>query len=75
VSTVTAASDKVLRVEDDAGVRLIVLEPLTYHDGAAPRRPHLYATVLHSRHELPVRAVLLLVRREAKATALTGFMK
>src|SRR5215207_2193670 len=72
VSTVTAAADKVLRVEDDVGTRLLLFEPLLYHDSDAPRRAHLYATVLHGRHGLPVRAIILLLRRVANATAITG---
>lgn len=71
-STVTAAADKVLRVTDEAGMRLLLFEPLSYHDNDAPRRVHLYATVQHGRHQLPVRAILLLLRREANASAITG---
>jgi predicted transposase YdaD len=72
VSTVTAAADKVLRVQDDAGVRLLALEPLSSHDLDAPRRLHLYCTVLHHRHNLAVRGIVLLLRRHANATNLTG---
>jgi predicted transposase YdaD len=72
VSTLTAAADKVLRVEDDVGVRLLNVEPLGYHDAGAPGRLHLYSTVLGHRHGLPVRSILLLLRRAANATAFTG---
>ena len=38
----------------------------------ACRDAHLYATVLHHRHGLLVRSVLMLLRREANASNLTG---
>jgi len=71
-STVTAAADKVLRVEGTAGPWLLDLEPEARHAADAPERMHLYATVLHHRHGLLVRSVLLLLRREANASNLTG---
>ena len=38
VSSVSAAADKVLRVEDDAGVWLHDIEPESGHAGDAPER-------------------------------------
>jgi hypothetical protein len=71
VSTVTAAGDKVLRVEGDHGVSLVNIEAESRHAADAPDRMLLYSTLLRHRHGLPVRSVLLLLRREANASNLT----
>src|SRR5438067_2167184 len=60
ISTLTAAADKVLRVEDDHGEWLLNLEAEARHAADAPERLHLYGTVLHHRHQLPVRGVVVL---------------
>src|SRR5262245_26495513 len=75
VATVTAAADKVLRVEDEYGVSLLNIEAEGRHAADAPGRMLLYSTVLGHRHALPVRSVLLLLRREANATNLTGVLE
>jgi predicted transposase YdaD len=75
VSTVTAAADKVLRVEEAAGEWLLDLEPESGYAADAPWRMHVYSTLLHHRHGLPVRSVLLLLRREANAASLTGVLE
>jgi hypothetical protein len=75
VSTVTAAADKVLRVEGERGVCLLNVEPEARHAADAPDRMLLYSTVLRHRHDLPVRSVLLLLRREANASNLTGVLE
>jgi hypothetical protein len=72
LSTVSAAADKVLRVEEAAGPSLLNLELEARHAADAPGRLHLYSTLLQHRHGLPVRSVLLLLRREANASAVTG---
>jgi predicted transposase YdaD len=75
VSTLTAAADKVFRVETDHGEELLDLEPESRYAADLPPRLHLYATVLGYRHELPVRSVALLLRREANASNLTGVLE
>jgi hypothetical protein len=75
VSTVTAAADKVLRVEGERGTCLLNVEPEARHAANAPDRLLLYSTVLRQRHDLPVRSVLLLLRREANASNLTGVLE
>ncbi len=75
VATVTAAADKVLRVQRPAGGLLLNLEAWSGHAGAAPAQAHLYSTLLTNRHTLPVRSVIILLRPEANATHLTGTME
>jgi hypothetical protein len=75
VSSVTAAADKVLRVQDRTGEWLFDLEPQSSHAGDAPEALHLYSTLLQRRHHLLVRSVLLLLRPEANATAVTGLLE
>src|SRR4051812_32553000 len=72
VSNVTAAADKVLRVEDDAGVWLYDIEPESGHAGEAPEKLFLYSTLLAHRHKLPVCSTLLLLRPEANASVASG---
>lgn len=74
VSTVTAAADKVFRVESDTGNWLLDVEPEARHAADLPDRLLLYNTVLTQRHELPVHSVALLLRREANASNLTGVL-
>ena len=75
VSSVTAAADKVLRVEDDAGTWLHDLEPESGHAGEAPDELFLYSTLLAHRHKLPVCSTLLLLRPEANASAANGELR
>lgn len=74
-STVTAAADKVLRVRQPGGECIVNLEMEARHAGDAPDRLLLYSAVLSNRHELPVRSVVLLMRPEANATAVTGLLE
>jgi hypothetical protein len=71
LSTVTAAADKVLRVRRPGGDLLVNLEAESGHAGGAPEKALFYSGLLHHRHELPVRSVILL-RPEANATNVTG---
>ena len=75
VSSVTAAADKVLRVEGEAGTWLQDLEPESGHAGEAPEKLYLYSTLLAHRHKLPVCSTLLLLRPEANATAASGELR
>jgi hypothetical protein len=72
VSTVTAAGDRVLWTRTAAGESLLNIEALGSYDLDAPRMMHLYSTLLGRRHRLPVRSVLLLMRREANSPQFTG---
>ena len=75
VSSVTAAADKVLRVEDEAGVWLHDIEPESGHAAEAPAKLLLYSTLLAHRHELPVCSTLLLLRPEANAAKVRGVLR
>jgi predicted transposase YdaD len=75
VSSVSAAADKVLRVEDDAGTWLHDIEPESSHAGEAPEKLFLYSTLLAHRHKLPVCSTLLLLRPEANAAAASGELR
>ena len=74
-STVTAAADKVIRVRTMEGDCLLDLEAQSGHDAAKPGRMLLYSVVLEQRHHLPVRSVIVLLRREANSTSLTGVVE
>jgi predicted transposase YdaD len=71
VSTVTAATDKVLRVHGDrTGVMHFDFQ--AGPDAALPRRMHGYNALLENRHELPVLSVAVLLRPEANLRAISG---
>jgi len=72
VSTVTAASDKVFRIEGDGDDWLLHFEWESSHAGDAAEQAHLYSCLLRHRHGLLVRSVVVLLRPEANATNLTG---
>lgn len=72
LSTVTAAADKVLRVNRTRGDLLVNLEAESGHAGDAPDKALFYSSLLRRRHGLPVRSVVLLMRPEANATDVTG---
>jgi len=75
ISTVTASADKVLRVYSGAHEWLMNLEAVSSHDAPVARRMHLKSVMLEERHDLPVRSILLLLRRDANARQLTGTLK
>lgn len=70
LSTVQPTADKVFRLPGDAG--LIHLELQSSWGGSLPDRIHLYNTLLHDRHAVPVRSVAILLRQDAEAKNLTG---
>jgi len=72
VSTVTAATDKVLLVRADEGDRIQHLDFQSGPDASVPRRTHGYSALLEERHELPVESVVLLLRPEANLSAING---
>jgi len=71
VSTVTAASDKVLRVR---GKPPWILDVNFQRgpDASLPRRVHLYNAILENRHDLLVRSVVILLTPEANLSAISG---
>lgn len=75
MSTVTAASDKVIRVRSAGGDCLLDIEVQSSYDAGLPRRLLLYSDLLNYRHELPVRSVVVLLRKEANAGTMTGLVE
>jgi predicted transposase YdaD len=75
ISSLTAAADKVIRAETDDGPVILNIEAEGRHAADAPGRLLLYGVVLRHRHELPVHSVVLLLRREAHASGLTGVLE
>jgi hypothetical protein len=72
VSTVSAATDKVLLVRADDGHRIQHLDFQSGPDASLPRRIHVYSALLEEYHHLPVESVVLLLRPEANLRALNG---
>src|SRR5258708_22101115 len=70
VSTVSGATDKVFRVgKEDPW--LLVMEHLVSSKSLIPERLHWHATLLGHRHQLRVRSVVILLRREADGPTMT----
>src|SRR3954454_3015908 len=61
LSTISAAADNVLRVEDELGEWILNFEPESSHAGDAPGKLLVYSSLLERRHNVPVRSVLLLL--------------
>jgi hypothetical protein len=75
VSTVAAAADKVLRVEEGFGGRpawILHFEFTSGHDLGVLDRMWQYRALLARRHELAVASVLVLLRRESNSPHFTG---
>jgi predicted transposase YdaD len=75
VSTVTAATDKVLLVRADEGDRIQHFDFQSGPDASLPRRVHGYSALLEDRHELPVDSVVILLRPEANLRAINGWYR
>jgi len=75
LATVTGAADKVVLVHGPDGDWLLNLEVQSSHKLNLPDRLHLNSTLLHSRHGLLVHSAVVLLRREAQATNLTGLLQ
>jgi predicted transposase YdaD len=71
LSTVTAAADKVLRV-DDPTPWLLHLELQAGREDEFPSRLHWYNALLEYRHKLRVHSLVVLLRKEADASNLAG---
>src|ERR1700688_1522405 len=70
VSTVTAATDKVLRLSGDADA-VMHFDFQAGPDAGLPRRVHGYSALLEERHGLPVHSVVVLLRPHADLRAMT----
>lgn len=75
LSTVTADADRVLRVNGPPAPFLAHLEFQAGYDRAMGERLLRYNVLLRYRHGLPVRSIVLLLRREADGPALTGAVR
>jgi predicted transposase YdaD len=71
ITTLTAAADKVIRVEGQAPY-LVNLELQSSYDADLLETTWWRQAALFHRHRLPVVTVLILLRREANAPAVTG---
>lgn len=71
LSTITAAADKVLRIEEGPSW-LLHFELQSSPKSDSAEQAHWYNTLLRHRHRLRVRSVLVLLRPEADSPRLTG---
>ncbi|MDB5312667.1 MAG: hypothetical protein JWO38_6869 [Gemmataceae bacterium] len=71
LATITAATDRVLRIED-VPPWLLHVEFQSAWDGWLPRRLLMYNALLGEKHRLPVASVVVLLAPRAEAAALTG---
>ncbi|MCZ2341531.1 MAG: DUF4351 domain-containing protein [Bacteroidales bacterium] len=71
LSTLSAATDVALAYGKPIQT-IVDLNFQTGPDTALPRRLHLYNAALHSRYNVPVRSILVLLRQKADAPNLTG---
>lgn len=71
ISTLTAAADKVIRV-DESEPWILQVEAQSSYDPSLPERMLYYSTLLSKRHGMPVRSVAVLLRPEADGRAMTG---
>src|SRR4051812_6201587 len=71
ITALTAAADKVLRV-DGPEPYLVNIELQSGHDTTLARTLWFRQVALDYRHNLPVLTVLVLLRKEANSPALTG---
>jgi predicted transposase YdaD len=74
VSTVTAAADKVIRVEDDPPW-LLHIEFQADWDETLPARSLMYNAIPHARHQVAVSSVVFLLRPAANARVITGRLR
>lgn len=72
VSTISAAADKVIRIDEGQQPWLLHLEFQTSYDAALPERIHFYSTLLSRRHGLPVMSVAVLLTPSSDGPAMNG---
>ncbi len=71
VSTITAETDKVMRIDGPEPL-IVHAEFLSGRDLAYPGQCHWYNTLVERRHKVPVWSVLVLIRPTADGPELTG---
>jgi hypothetical protein len=71
LSTVTAAADKVILIQDDPAW-LIDIEFQSSHDTSVPRQLLKYNALLQDRHKVPVASVLVLLEKSAGSPTIDG---
>jgi predicted transposase YdaD len=71
ITALTAAADKVIRVEGDHPY-LVVIEPQSHHDADLVETLWFRQAALFHRHRLPVLTILVLMSREANSPRVTG---
>jgi predicted transposase YdaD len=71
LSTVTAAADKVIRIEDDPPW-LLDVEFQSWRDPSAPRQLLKYNALLHEKYKLPAASVLVVLAEVAYTPAYSG---
>jgi predicted transposase YdaD len=74
ITTLTAAADKVIKVESEAPY-LVNLELQSSYDADLLETTWWRQAALYHRHRIPVATVLVLLRREASAPGLTGLFE
>jgi predicted transposase YdaD len=74
IATLTGAADKVLLVHGTSDW-IMNLELQAGHRLNLPDRMHLHSTALYHRHHILVRSMVVLLRREALASNLTGVLE
>lgn len=72
ISTVTGATDKVLRLHAADGDRIQHFEFQSGPDAMVPRRTHRYSALLEDRHDLPVESIVMLLARKTNLRAING---
>ena len=75
LSTLSAASDQVIRVDDPIAPYLAVVDFQSGHDAAFDLRMLLYNVLARWRHRLPVRTVAYLLRPAAETRHLSGGLR
>ena len=71
LSTITAAADKVLKIEDSPSW-ILDIEFQSSRDTGVPQQLLKYNALLQDRHKLPVASVLIVLTEDANSRAYTG---
>lgn len=71
LSTISAATDAAIGIGEPLQ-EIVDLNFQSGRDADLPSRLHLYNAVLHARHAVPIRSILVLLRPTADAPSLTG---
>jgi hypothetical protein len=71
LSTISAATDAAIGIGEPLH-EIVDLNFQSGRDADLPSRLHLYNAVLHARHAVPIRSILVLLRPTADAPSITG---